>query len=282
MRFRLHRRALLVGLGGVVGCGLIGCNADPAPAPTASTIEPNARPRTFVGRATTDGQGATLTRMFPNAPGHHLDPFVLLDDFAVTPPAGFPEHPHRGFEAFTYMLDGTFHHQDNLGNDSFVSSGGVQLFTSGKGARHSEMPGEARPNRGLQLWINLPARLKKMPPAYAGIDPRNIPEEHGGGVRRRTVVGAGSPVALQTEVRYLDLALERAARFADQIEQGMTALLYVVSGQVRVGDVELSTGQVALPSAGALDVVALAEARTVLLVGRPHGEPIHQHGPFVD
>jgi redox-sensitive bicupin YhaK (pirin superfamily) len=220
--------------------------------------------------------------MFPHAPGQHLDPFVLFDDFAVTPPAGFPEHPHRGFEAFTYMLDGTFHHRDNLGNESSVSSGGVQLFTSGRGARHSEMPGEARPNRGLQLWINLPARLKKMPPAYAAVAPRDVPEETARGVRRRTVVGPGSPVVLQTEVRYLDLALERAARFADEIAQGATALLYVIDGRVRVGDVELSRGEAALPVAGALDVVALAEARFVLLSGRPHGEPIRQRGPYVD
>jgi hypothetical protein len=282
-RFQLDRRAMLAGFASVLAAPLLGCatNEEPRPAPPR-TIEPNAQPATIVGVPTIEGQGATVRRLFPTVRASYQDPFVLLDDFAVTPPAGFPDHPHRGFEAFTYMLDGAFHHADNLGNDSFVTSGGVQLFTSGRGARHSEMPGEARANRGLQLWVNLPARLKKMEPAYAATDARDIPEDSVRGARVRTVVGHQSPVRVQTDMRYLDVALRRAERFEEQIAQGMRAFVYVIEGHVKIGDVALAMGDAALPVPGAFEVRAEDDARVVLIAGMPHNEPIRQHGPFVD
>lgn len=251
--------------------------------PMRGAPSPNARPRLVTGRDTTDGQGATLKRVFPWVAGDHLDPFVLLDDFAVTPPAGFPLHPHRGFEAFTYMLDGGFIHHDNLGNDSTVHTGGVQVFTSGRGAWHSEMPGEPRPNRGLQLWVNLPRSLKPMDPRYAAADGRDIPESHRRGVTRRDVVGGGSPVRLETPVRYLDLRIERAKEHLDALDLGWQGVAYVIEGNARIGDIEVPRGTAAKVLSGELSIRALdVDARVALIVGRPHHEPIVHHGPFVD
>jgi hypothetical protein len=280
----LARRDLLAGLTGTAIAPFVaGCSADEPPPPARPrTIEPNARPETVAAVSTSEGRGATVDRLFPTVRSSYRDPFVLLDDFRVAPPAGFPDHPHRGFEAFTYMLDGAFHHQDNLGNDSYVASGGVQLFTSGRGARHSEMPGEARPNRGLQLWVNLPRALKPMEPEYAAVQARDIPEVGARGVRTRTVVGPGSPVRVRTEMRYLDLAFERGARFADELASHLRGLVYVLDGRVKMGDVELAAGTAAIPVPGALELVALNDARVVLIAGRPHGEPIRHRGPFVD
>lgn len=242
----------------------------------------NALPPRLRARDTVDGRGATLRRLFPAEELLHLDPFVLLDDFAVSPPAGFPMHPHRGFEAFTYMLDGRFRHTDNLGNESEVSTGGTQRFTSGSGAWHSEMPGAAQPNRGLQLWVNLPRRLKRMDPEYAAVHGPDLPDETRGEARVRTVVGAGSPVALRTDVRYLDLALRRGARHEDEVPPGWKGLVYVVEGALRVGDRVFREGEAALASAGELGLRAESGARAAVILGRPHGEPILHHGPFVD
>ena len=223
-----------------------------------------------------------MQRLFPTRIAGYLDPFVLLDDFSVEPPAGFPMHPHRGFEAFTYMIDGSFEHKDTMGNESVVSSGGTQRFTSGRGARHSEMPAEGRPNRGMQLWVNLPRRLKTMDPTYEAVHGRDLPEDHRAGTTIRTVVGAGSPVQLQTDVSYRDLTMAAKSRWEDAVADGHQGLLYVAEGHVRVGDVELARGEVALPKSGEIGLVALADARVFLVSGRPHGEPIRHHGPFVD
>ena len=281
--FDPDRRELVLGLASTLALPLaFGCTAEEPARAASRVLEPNASPRVIHARSTKEGAGATVQRLFPLVQADHRDPFVLLDDFSVEPPAGFPEHPHRGFEAFTYMLDGAFHHADNLGNDSFVTSGGVQLFTSGRGARHSEMPGEARPNRGLQLWVNLPKKLKAMTPAYAAIDARDIPEGSLRGVKTRTVVGPDSPVRVQTAMRYLDMAFKRAQTLEDEIEKDWTALLYVVEGRVRVGDVALLAGEAAMPTAGAFGIRADDDARVVLIAGLPHREPIFQHGPFVD
>jgi redox-sensitive bicupin YhaK (pirin superfamily) len=232
--------------------------------------------------ATTDGQGARLHRLFPSPYLQNLDPFVLLDDFDVAPPAGFPTHPHRGFEAFTYMIEGTFHHVDNLGNDSAVSAGGTQRFTSGSGAYHSEMPGGGGTNRGLQLWVNLPRRLKKMPPNYAGLDPSHHPVNVVGGAEVRTIVGRGSDVELQTSVRYHDVSLDEGGVFSDVVEGGWNAVIYVIRGAVEIAGSRFEAQEAALPKSGPLKILASSAARFAFLAGRPHGEPIIHRGPFVD
>jgi len=232
--------------------------------------------------AAIDGAGATVQRLFPSPALRHLDPFVLLDDFDVRRPAGFPEHPHRGFEAFTYMIEGAFHHRDSMGNDSVIGVGGTQRFTSGRGARHSEMPASDGPNRGLQLWVNLPRRLKQMAPSYAGVAGERMPRREAAGQLIREVVGETSPVELQTEVEYLDLQLLADASFDHAIAPGHNALIYVLDGEIELLGERLGPREALLPTPGRVVVRARAPSRVVWLAGRPHGEGIRHRGPFVD
>ena len=233
-------------------------------------------------RATTDGAGATLHRVFPGPALANLDPFVLLDEFDVTEPAGFPEHPHRGFEAFTYMIAGEFHHEDNLGNRSAIGAGGTQRFNSGAGARHSEMPGPGSSNRGLQLWVNLEASRKSMAPEYEGIAGRDMPVREANGLRVRTIAGGDSPVALHTEVDYLDVELLADASFEREVSTAHDGLLYVLAGEITIGDEYVAARTAALLGPGAVQVRGGAGARFAWLTGRPHRQPIRHRGPFVD
>ncbi len=282
-----RREALLYGatLG---GAAITGCRsnvpereADLSRARQAAPAA-NTQPQLVTARRSVDGDNADLLRLFPQVPGQHRDPFVLLDDFRVAPPAGFPMHPHRGFEAFTYMLDGSFQHRDTMGNESEVTSGGTQRFTSGSGARHSEMPGRQGLNRGLQLWVNLPKRLKGIAPTYGAVHAADLPIESRAGAVIRTIVGKGSPVELQTEVDYRDVTLARDARFETELAPKRQGLLYVADGVVRIGDIEVHAGHAALLVAGSIDLRALTEARVFHLAGLPHDEPILHRGPFVD
>ncbi|MCA9686605.1 MAG: pirin family protein [Myxococcales bacterium] len=286
---KLSRRDAIIGLAGLAPTlWLPACQPPPLP-PAAGA--PPLRPtkgseatvvQRIVSRATTDGRGATLQRVFP-APGlPNLDPFVLLDDFDVRVPAGFPDHPHRGFEAFTYMIEGGFHHRDNLGNDSRIAAGGTQRFNSGSGARHSEMPATRGSNRGLQLWINLPRAKKTMAPEYQGVPGDAMPVDELDGQRIHTVIGPPSPVALHTEVEYLDVTLLSDGSFIRVIPPGASTLLYVLEGELRVGELEVPRGQGLVLGAGELEAHGRAGARLAWLRGRPHHEPILHHGPFVD
>jgi redox-sensitive bicupin YhaK (pirin superfamily) len=236
----------------------------------------------IVSRASLDGAGATLQRVFPHPELRDLDPFVLLDDFDVRAPAGFPEHPHRGFEAFTYMIGGAFHHRDNLGNDSKITAGGTQRFNSGRGARHSEMPATQGENRGLQLWVNLARVDKQMEPEYQGVSADGMPISEDARHRVHTVVGPASPVALRTEVDYLDVTLLTSGDWGTTVPPGRSTFLYALEGSLRVGDVEVPRGVGVLLGAGDLLVRGPEGGRFAYLSGRPHGEPILHRGPFVD
>jgi redox-sensitive bicupin YhaK (pirin superfamily) len=169
-----------------------------------------------------------------------------------------------------------------LGNDSVIEAGGTQRFTSGRGAYHSEMPAGGGPNRGMQLWVNLPRRLKQMTPNYVGSDANRFPVSKNAERTQRTVVGNGSPVELQTRVRYLDVTLSAGASLIEEIDEAMTALVYVVAGSVRAAGETLAEKEGILPAPGSLRVAALDSARVILLQGRPHREPIIHRGPFVD
>lgn len=283
---RLARRSLLGGAAAVAVSPLVAA-CEPSTAPRARLAParrapPNARPRVLAAQPAIDGRGARVRRLFPQRPGDHHDPFVLLDDFRVAPPAGFPMHPHRGFEAFTYMIDGRFHHRDTMGNDSVVASGGTQRFTSGRGARHSEMPAARQVNHGLQLWVNLPRELKRIAPEYEAVHGPDLPETAEGDVVVRTVVGPSSPTRLRTAVTYLDLDARGATRWEAEVPRGASALLYVVAGRVRVGDVEVDAGHAALPEAGELTVRTEGRARFAYLAGARQAQPIRHHGPYVD
>ena len=141
-----------------------------------------------------EGDGVDVKRLFPLQGFMNFDPFVLWDHFNIGPGRGFPDHPHRGFEAITYMFDGGMNHKDNLGNESFVTAGGAQRFTAGAGMVHSEMPAEAGESNGIQLWINLPQRLKKIEPGYQQVDAAEFPivELEAGQVK--ILVGENSPL----------------------------------------------------------------------------------------
>jgi len=234
---------------------------------------------------TEEGDGARVRRLFPTGAMRDADPFALLDEFDLRPPAGFPEHPHRGFEALTYMLEGSFHHRDDMGNDSTVTAGGAQRFTAGgRGIVHSEMPGSKGRSRGLQLWVKLPAMLKGVAPSYQQVDGPGIPEAVGEGWRARIVVGEGSPVRLSTPVRYLDVRLDAWATFEDEVPDGWRGLVYVLDGRVTVDGQEVRSGSAAMLAPGSRPKVSAVEgpAHLVLLLGRPIGEPIIHRGPFVD
>lgn len=286
-RGTLSRRSTLLGLASAAPVlWLPGCHGKsaggPAQGPVPSRGTEAAIVHHVIARATRDGQDATLARVFPSPQLPNLDPFVLLDDFDVRVPAGFPDHPHRGFEAFTYMIDGAFVHADSLGNESSIGPGGIQRFNSGAGARHSEMPGTPAGNRGLQLWVNLPRAKKAMAPEYQGVQGEAMPVGEEAGQRIHTIVGPGSPAALHTEVEYLDVTLLADGRFERVIPAGQATLLYVLDGQLRVGDREVPRGHALVLGEGELRAHGRAGTRLAWLRGRPHHEPIRHRGPFVD
>jgi hypothetical protein len=250
--------------------------------------------------AASDGAGVKLRRSLGSAQHLRLDPFLMLDEFFSDDPndylAGFPAHPHRGFETVTYMLDGHMRHEDSFGNRGDIGPGDVQWMTAGRGVIHSEMPQQANGRmRGFQLWINLPAKEKMKPAAYREIPSRTIPTvslEGGGEVRviAGTLAEAGravtGPIAgLSTEPVYLDVRLPAGADLTLPVPPKHNAFMYVYEGDAVVGD----DGR-ALPfrAAGLLtpgDVVRLRAGeqgvRLLLLAGRPIGEPVVQYGPFV-
>lgn len=278
----MRRRELL---GGTLALGAVACVDPPSRAQlneTGSRVTSAQVVRKIRATPAIDGAGATVQRLFPTPELRHLDPFVLLDDFDVRRPAGFPEHPHRGFEAFTYMIEGAFHHRDSMGNDSIIGPGGTQRFTSGRGARHSEMPATDGRNRGLQLWVNLPRRLKKVEPSYAGIAGEQMPVESLAGRVIREVVGARSPVVLQTEVEYFDVELLGEASFERVVPEGHNALIYALDGEVELLGERLRAGEALLPTAGHVAIRASGPSRVLWLSGRRIGEPIRQRGPYVD
>jgi redox-sensitive bicupin YhaK (pirin superfamily) len=231
---------------------------------------------------TAEGEGAIVKRVFPTRHLMSFDPFPLLDEFNIEPPAGFPEHPHGGFEAVTYMLQGGFHHTDNLGNDGIVMAGGVQRFTAGKPIIHSELPGTERLNRGLQLWIRLPTKLQGLAPTYQQVDAKDIPEQSVNGPLVRTIVGENSPVKLQNEVTYLDVTLQPKQTFTHDVRRDFNAFIYVLEGAVKIGDAEVGKGEAALLTEGdSIELSAAEPARLVVIGGKPHGEEIVLRGSFV-
>jgi len=227
-----------------------------------------------------EGDGVVVKRLMPVHGLMNFDPFVLMDHFDIDA-GGFPDHPHRGFEGMTYMLDGGMQHADNLGNRSIVTGGGVQRFTAGKGIIHSEMPqGRAQ---GIQLWINLPQHLKKLDASYQQVNADEMPVVTKGGVTVRTMVGEGSPTKVQTPVLYLDVSLEASSEYQREIPDDFRGYVYVLEGDVVLNHESLKTSEAAFfDKAETLNIQANADSRILVCFGQPHGEPIYQHGPFVD
>lgn len=231
-----------------------------------------------------EGDGAEVQRLFP-IPRRMMnyDPFVLWDHFTIEPGSGFPTHPHRGFEAITYMFRGSMQHKDNLGNQSTVTGGGAQRFTAGRGIEHSEMPAAGGQSSGIQLWINLPLRLKQIEPDYQQVDSESIPEQQIGDARVRIIVGEPSPMKIRSDIRYYDISLPAGGHYPAEVPTSFRGLLYLLQGGITIDGQPLAAGQALFfDSVGQLAVTAGEESRFMLVMGRPHGEPIRQWGPFVD
>lgn len=254
--------------------------------------------RTIRGMATSDGAGVRLTRVIGGPSLPDLDPFLLLDEFGTDRAedyiAGFPSHPHRGFETVTYMLDGRMRHKDNHGNEGLLTPGSVQWMTAGRGLVHSEMPEqESGQMRGFQLWVNLPARDKMTDPKYQEFAPERIPvTAPGDGVQVKVIAGqvgevSGPIVQPATDPVYLDITLDANARWDYTLPEGHNAFAYVFEGGLTVGQGEdarpVARQELAVLGGGELlQLQADAEgARLILVAGRPLREPVMRHGPFV-
>ena len=243
------------------------------------------------GVQTTDGAGVNLTRIIGSMELNMLDPFLLLDEFGSDNPkdyiAGFPPHPHRGFETITYMLNGKFRHKDSAGNEGYLTDGSVQWMTAGRGVIHSEMPEQTEGLvRGFQLWLNLPKEKKMIDPAYNDIPAKKIPivDFEGGSARIISgkflgITGPGQP---HTGVLYYDIDLDLSARFTMPIDNGWNAFIYIYEGSVRL-DREINQGHlIVLNQEGELDLTAGKEgAKFIVVAGEPLNEPVARGGPFV-
>ncbi|MCO4860422.1 pirin family protein [Cupriavidus sp. WGlv3] len=256
--------------------------------------------RVVRGIATSDGAGVKLTRVLTQNLQRRLDPFLMLDAFGTDSKddyiGGFPDHPHRGFETITYMLAGRMRHRDSAGNEGLLQNGGAQWMVAGAGVVHSEMP-EQEDGRmeGFQLWLNLPAADKMTAPWYRDLPAAEIPTvalEHGATVRVLAGASHGVGGAITrpvTEPVYLDVDLPAGQSFAQALPAGHNAFIYVYRGEVSVGAgddraVVAAQRMGVLDNAGQADGVivrAEADARFLLIAGRPLNEPIAQYGPFV-
>jgi quercetin 2,3-dioxygenase len=256
--------------------------------------------RVIEGVATSDGAGVKLRRSVGRSPTDRVDPFLLLDEFFSDDPsdylAGFPSHPHRGFETVTYMLDGHMRHEDHLGNRGDLGPGGVQWMTAGRGVIHSEMPQQtAGRMRGFQLWLNLPAKEKLKPAHYRDLAATEIPVvELADGARAKVIAGtldadgktAVGPIrGVSTAPLYLDVHLPAGGRFEHAIPNEHSAVVYVYEGHLQVSDlapvIEPHQAVVLIDGDEVELVAGVAPVRFLLLAARPLKEPVVQYGPFV-
>ena len=252
--------------------------------------------RLIQGQATSDGAGVKLRRILTQDLQRRLDPFLMLDAFGTDNPGdyigGFPDHPHRGFETITYMLQGRMRHRDSVGNVGLLSPGSVQWMTAGRGVIHSEMPEQHEgAMEGFQLWLNLPAERKMCAPWYRDIAAADVPQWQGDGAQVKVIAGhshgqAGAVQREQTEPMYLDIVLAPGASFEQPLPATHNAFVYVYRGALQVaGSPVLRQRMAILANSADSDGVQLLAgsdgASAILVGGAPLGEPIAQHGPFV-
>lgn len=255
--------------------------------------------RQTAGIETTDGAGVRLTRVLTQDLQRHLDPWLMLDVFATDDPedyiAGFPDHPHRGFETVTYMLAGRMRHRDSAGHEGLIENGGMQWMTVGRGLVHSELP-EQEDGRmeGFQFWLNLPAGEKMCAPSYRNYGAAELPRfRTADGVTATVIAGASHGVtgAVERPVTaplMIDLMLPAGARFDQPLPAAHNACFFVHQGSVTVAGSLVPARRLALlanhaddAAADGVRLVAETDARVMLFAGRPLGEPIAQAGPFV-
>ena len=247
----------------------------------------------IVARPTSDGAGVRLKRSIGTDMLSELDPFLLLDNFGTENPddyiAGFPDHPHRGFETVTYMIRGLMRHKDSSGNEGLLRPGGVQWMTAGHGIIHSEMPEQTEGEMsGFQLWVNLPAAEKMCVPRYQDFEPDEVPlVQPAGGVEVRVIAGEvdgvpGPVNGIAIEPTYLDITFPPGATFSTDLPLGHTAFAYVFQGQATISHDKVELDHLAVLSDG--DQVRMSSAdggRLILVAGKPFGEPVARYGPFV-
>lgn len=269
------------------------------PDPAGNLIPRNVS-RIIKGMPATDGAGVELTRVIGQPVLPMLDPFLLLDAFRSDNPedytAGFPPHPHRGFETVTYMLAGRMRHKDNAGNEGVIEPGGIQWMTAGKGIVHSEMPEQEHGMlEGFQLWINLPASHKMTDAAYQEYAVEHIPLEHRDtGIEVRVIAGVtsqgtrGPVIQPVTDPLYLDVHIPAGQKFIEELPASHNAFIYVIHGPVVAMNEDNQTVQLARDDLGVLSAGAAVslqadskDARFLVIAGKPLMEPVARGGPFV-
>lgn len=248
------------------------------------------------GYATSDGAGVRLTRLLTQKLQRRLDPFLMLDAFGSDDAddyiAGFPDHPHRGFETITYMLDGRMRHRDSAGHEGVLGPGGVQWMTAGRGVIHSEIPEQtAGRMEGFQLWLNLPAADKMCAPWYRDFAAAELPAYRTAAGAAVTVIAGtsrdvqGAVSRPQTQPLYLDIALPAGVAFEERLAAELNAFIVVYRGAVTVADDTVTALQLGVldadPTADGVRLTAREDSRLLLVAGKPLQEPIVQHGPFV-
>jgi hypothetical protein len=262
-----------------------------APVTSARRVE-----RIVAGQATSDGAGVKLTRVLTQPLQRRLDPFLMLDAFGSDRRddyiAGFPDHPHRGFETITYMIAGRMRHRDSAGHEGLLENGGVQWMTAGRGVVHSEIPQqEDGVMEGFQLWLNLPARDKMCAPWYRDFKAAELPRFVAPGGATVTVIAgashgvAGAVTRDATAPLVLDVHLPAGARFEQPLAAAHNAFVYVYRGEATIGGRAVPAQRMAIlandAQADGVVVEAAADTRLLLIAGQPLNEPIAQYGPFV-
>lgn len=252
----------------------------------------------FAGIDTQDGAGVKLTRVLTQELQQRLDPYLMLDNFKSDNPddyiAGFPNHPHRGFETITYMISGRMRHKDSAGNEGLVKNGGVQWMTAASGVIHSEIPEQEDGDmEGFQLWLNLPAKDKMRDPWYKDFQKADLPQFTTDSGANVTVI-AGESHGIQgavtrevTEPTYLDIHLPAGSRFSHAIPVDHNAFIFVYRGSARISDQQIPMKTMAILKKVAntdgviIEADTTQETKVILITGRPLNEPIVQYGPFV-
>jgi redox-sensitive bicupin YhaK (pirin superfamily) len=261
---------------------------------TAVSLPPREVRLVADAQTTADGAGVRLHRALGTQALAMLDPFLLLDEMHSDRPeeylAGFPTHPHRGFETVTYILEGAVDHKDSMGNHGHLGPGSVQWMTAGHGIVHSEMPNHETANNrlwGFQLWVNLPAANKMMKPRYQDLAASRVPELMVQDAQVRLVAGElggvqGPVEGIVTAPTMADVSVPARGRFTAPLPDGHNAFLYVIDGAVDIGPATVREGQVAvLSDHGDLAARSRYGGRFLLFAGRPVNEPVARSGPFV-
>ncbi|XP_074294168.1 pirin-like protein [Silene latifolia] len=259
-----------------------------------SSIVNDPRPivRKFQARPQREGVGAVVRRSIGRFELKYFDPFLVLDEFSVSAPAGFPDHPHRGFETVTYMLQGSVTHEDFQGHKGTIDAGGLQWMTAGRGIVHSEMPATSGVQKGLQLWVNLSSKHKMMEPRYQEMQSKDIAEIEKNGIKVRVIAGEAlgikSPIQTITPTMFLDYTLKPGAKLQQPIPKSWNSFVYVLEGEGIFGNsTSSSTSSHHLLLLGLGDgLVAWNKSSTkalrfILVGGEPLEEPVVQFGPFV-